>query len=263
MAKSQEKAIEVEVQATEVEVLGPDNGPQPGTQLALPPNLKALLDAEAKELAKRIQAPGGDLIKVTKDKHFKLPDGTKHAGPLSVVILDFVSTNLFFDRPYKEGEITPPACFAIGLEPTSLVPSSNSPDKQADSCRECPNNEFGSKGNGKACGNHRLLAVVAGTGEDAKDPNSQMYLLRLSPTAVKSFDGYVSSIRTQFGYSPIVVVTDIFFDPNVEYQSLRFGNPQPNANLQVHMARRAAARERLLQEPDVSGYEKPTKKGKR
>lgn len=238
---------------------------KPGTAVVptksnLPVNIAEQLAAETKALASRIQAPGGDKIKLTKKKTFKLPDGTESPGPLTVVILDFVSMNKFFDRPYKEGEISPPACYALGLEPTNLVPSEKSPDKQSASCGTCPNNEFGSKGDGKACSNHRVLAVVAGAGDTALDPNSPMWLVEVSPTAIKAFDAYVSMVRTQFGVPPVGVITDIFFDPSSEYQSLRFGNPQPNPNLELHFGRRTAARTRLLTEPDVSAYTKPGKK---
>lgn len=225
----------------------------------LPVSVAEQLKAETDALAARIQAPGGDKIKLTKKKTFKLPDGTEHPGPLSVVIVDFVSMNKFFDRPYKDGEITPAACFALGLEPQNMAPSAKSPDKQSDGCAKCPNNAFGSKGNGKACGNHRVLALVAGEGDLALDPKAPMWTLEISPTGLKAFDAYVSTVRTQFAVPPIGVITDIFFDPSVDYQSLRFGNPQPNPNLEMHFARRTAARERLLTEPDVSKYEKPKK----
>src|SRR5574341_1474105 len=176
---------------------------KPGTEVAvaksnLPANIAAALAEETKNLANRIQAPGGDKIKLTKKKTFKLPDGTESPGPLTVVVLDFVSMNKFFDRPYKEGEISPPACFALGLEPKGLVPSASSPDKQSEGCDDCPNNAWGSKGDGKACGNHRLLAVIAGAGETALDPKSPMWLVEVSPTAIKAFDVYVSMVRTQF-----------------------------------------------------------------
>lgn len=226
----------------------------------LPANIREALEQETQELSKRIQAPSGDKIKLTKKKTFKLPDGSEHPGPLTVVILDFVSYNAFFDKPYKDGDPAAPACFALGLEPTSLVPSAKSPDRQADSCGTCPNNQFGSKGDGKACRNHRKLAVVAGEGDLAGDPNSPMWILEVSPTALKAFDAYVSTVRTQFNVPPIGVITDVFFDPSSEFQSLRFGNPQPNPNLGLHFARRAAAKERLMAEPDVSRYEAPGKK---
>ena len=229
-------------------------------QSNLPANIAEELRKEAEGLASRIQAPGGDKIKLTKDKKFKLPDGTTHPGPLTVVILDFVSYNAYYDKPFKDGEPGSPACYAIGLEPTSLVPSKKAPDRQADSCGACPQNLFGSKGDGKACRNHRKLAVVAGAGDLASQADSPMWILEVSPTALKAFDAYVSMVRAQFATPPIGVVTDIFMDPGVEHQSLRFGNPQLNPNLELHFSRRAAARERLLAEPDVSKYEKPKKK---
>lgn len=230
----------------------------------LPVNIREQLAKEAEELNNRIQAPSGDKIKLTKKKTFKLPDGTESPGPLAVVILDFVAFNGYYDKPYKEGEPAAPACFALGVgRNDDLVPSKKSPDVQSDDCKSCPMNEWGSKGEGKACRNQRRLAVVQGEGDPANDPDAPMWILEVSPTALKAFDSYVSSVKTQFGVPPIGVITDIFFDPSSDHQSLRFGNPQPNPNLEMHYGRKAAARERLLSEPDVSGYKKPEKKGKR
>lgn len=235
----------------------------PKLSIVVPQAIRDQMKADTAAMASKIQAPGGDLIKLTKDKHFKLPDGTKNPGPLSVVILGFTSTNKFFDRPYKEGDVTPPACFSIGDDPSSLVPSANSPDVQSKDCKGCPNNQFGSKGNGKACGNHRLLLVRAGMGDDASDPSAPKFIVQISPTGVRAFDAYVASIRATYDAPLYAVVTDIYFDPGSEYQSLRFGNPQPNVNLQLHFSEVQAAKERLAQEPDVSGYTAIVKKGKR
>jgi len=229
----------------------------------LPVSIAEELAKETAALATRINAPTGNKIKLTKGKKFKLPDGTEHPGPLTVVVVDFVNANVYHDRPYKEGEFSPPACFAVGLEVNNkLTPSKASPARQADSCDKCPNNEFGSKGDGKACKNLRKLAVVAGAGDDAGDGSSQMWLLEVSPTAGKAWDAYVSMVRTQFNAPPIGVITDVFFDPTSEFQSLRFGNPQPNPNLELHFGRRQEARQMLTAEPDVSGYVSPKKKGK-
>lgn len=223
-------------------------------------NIEAELAKEAEGISKRIQAPSGDYIKVTQDKFFQMPDGSKHQGPLSVVILDFVAANLFYDQPFKEGQNTPPACVAIGLEPLLLIPDEASPVKQAEACSDCPNNDFGSKGAGKACTNTRILAVV----EPNADENAPILLLKVSPTGIKPFDSYVASIKSQFNTVPAGVVTDIYFDPNLKYGSLRFGNPRVNENLAVHYDRRKAAKERLLVIPDLSGYTPPPKvKGKK
>lgn len=229
----------------------------PGTALV---DIQAELKKRKEGITKRIQAPSGDFIRVTQDKKFKLPDGTSGPGPLNLVILDFICVNMFYDRPYKEGDKTPPACLAIGEEPLSMVPDPVSPDKQADSCGVCPNNQWGSKGAGKACTNTRVLALVA----PDDDPTSPILLLKVSPTAIKAFDGYVATIASQFDSLPVAVETEIYFDPNLTYGSLRFGNPVPNKNLEVHFARMKAAAERLKAVPDVSAYEPPPKvKGRR
>jgi len=218
----------------------------PGTEVL---DINKVLAEEAAQISKRIAA-GAPFIKCTQDKKFMMPDKTESAGPLSAVIIDFIAANYFFDREYEKGAIVPPACFALAVEPRSMVPHETAPAKEAEACNGCPNNEFGSKGKGKACQNTRLLAVVS---PDEKDP--QIYLLKVSATGVKPFDNYVQSIKTQFNAPPLAVVTDIFFDKNARYGSLRFGNPRPNPKLRDHFELRGQARDILLAPPDVSQYE--------
>lgn len=225
-------------------------------------NYREQIAEEAKALAARLQAPSGDFIKVTQDKQFIMPDGTKSAAPMRCVILDFVAGNFFYDRPFKAGENVPPACFALGAAKNeNLVPHATSPVKQADSCAEkvCPNNMWGSKGAGKACSNSRILALV----QPDADENTKPMMLKLSATAIAPFDAYVGTIKAQFDTLPIGVITDIYFDPNSIWASLRFGNPEENPNLEVHFALKAAALQRMLTPLDVSKYEAPTKKGKK
>lgn len=225
-------------------------------------DIHAQLSQEAAESIKtKIAAPSGDFIRVSQDKKFVLPNGTK-LDRLTVVILDFVSSNQFFDKAFKKGEESPPACFAIGESVKGLVPDTTSPVIQSKiGCDVCPNNVFGSKGAGKACSNLRLLAVT----EASDDPQAPINLMKVSSTAIKAFDAYVGTLRSEFDTVPVGVVTDIFFDAGLDYPSLRFGNPVPNENLAVHMPRRAGAKARLLRPLDVTKYgQKATKaKGKR
>lgn len=216
-------------------------------------DIRAMLAKEAADMAGRVGAPGGDVIKVTQDKRFEFPDGTKSAGPVQMVIVDFMSSNAFYEGSYDPNNISPPACFAIGSKPTMLVPSNNSPVKQADACSACPMNQFGSAGNGKACKNSRVLAVLP-PGATADTP---LWILKVSPTALKAFDAYVTQVARQFHLPPVAVVTEISFDESVSYSSLRFGNPVPNEDLETYFARKGEALERLLTEPDVSQYEAP------
>lgn len=235
------------------------NEETPGTALE---QIRVKLAEESKGIKDRILAPSGDSIRILKTKKFKLPDGTVSDGPLSVVILDFVAMNQLYDRPWVEGEAQTPVCMAFGNDPKQLVPYDTSPEKQSEVCKGCWANEWKShaNGKGKACANTRLLAVVA----NDTDANSPMLLLKVSKTGVKHFDAYVQSISDEFGSVPVSVVTDIFFDANEEFPTLRFGNPTPNDNLATHYNRRKAAMARLTTEPDFSAYLSPTKpKGKK
>ena len=214
-------------------------------------SIKDQMAAEIAALASRTAAPGGDTIKLAAGK-FKLPDGSEVAE-LKAVIVDFTSVNFFYEGAYNKDDISPPGCFAIGLVPTELVPSDNSPAKQSDDCAGCPMNQFGSSGNGKACKNQRRLALLP---PDA-DEDTPLWFLNVSPTGLKSFDGYVRSVAAKYSLMPIGLVTTISMDPALDYPSLRFGDPQPNESMDVHWERRAEAKERLEQEPDVSQYAAP------
>lgn len=220
-------------------------------------DIKAQMQAELAALADRTAPAGGDKIQI-KNKEFNLPDGSK-CSELQVVIVDFIAINNFYEGVYDSKNITPPTCFAIGQIPTALVPSNNAPVKQSDTCAACPMNQYGSSGDGKACKNMRRLAVLP---PDA-DEDTPLWILDVSPTGLKSFDGYVRSAASKFGVLPIGLITTVTFDPGVDYPSLRFSDPQPNENMQAHWGRRGEALERLAQEPDVSGYEAPVKGGRK
>lgn len=212
-------------------------------------SIREQLAAQAAEMANRTAPPTGNAIRITQSKQFKLPDGSTTNGPLQLVIVDFVAANKFYEGAYDPNAITPPDCFAIDINPLKMVPSDNSPNRQAETCAACPNNVFGSAGAGKACKNTRVLAVLPPDG----DANTPLWTLSVSPTAIKAFDGFVQSL-SRLGTAPISMVTEVSFDPTKDYASLRFADPQPNENLAAHFARQPEAREMLLAEPDVSSY---------
>lgn len=224
-------------------------------------SLKDRMKQELATLASRTAAPSGDMIGITQDKHFKLPDGSKNPGPLSVIIVDFMSQNKFYEGAYDSKNIAPPACFAIGQTITTMAPSPNAPNPQSKACSGCPMNEFGSSGNAKACKNTRVLAVLP---PDA-DVDTPLAILSVSPSALKAFDSYINAVASKFELTSLGVVTDISFDPNVDYGSLRFGNPKPCTEEQLTIAysRKEEARKRLEVEPDVSNYTPLAAKGKK
>lgn len=220
-------------------------------------SVQEMMAAQLAALQGKTAPVGGNMIRVTQDKQFILPDGSKTPGPLQLVIVDFNSRNTFYEGAFDKNNISPPACFAIGDIPLKLIPSENSPVKQADSCAECPMNAFGSAGTGKACKNSRMLAVLP---PDA-DEDTPMWTLAVSPTAIKGFDGFVKNVQRMFSVPPVGVVAEVSFDENETYARLKFGDAEPNGNAAVHLSRLEEAKELLAVEPDVSSFgQQPAKK---
>lgn len=210
-------------------------------------SIKDAIKAQVAAMGDRIAPPSGNKIKLAPNA-MTLPDGTKTAGPIEVVIVDFIARNMMYEGAYDANNIQPPICFAIGTNPMKLVPSPNAPQPQAKTCAECPNNAFGSSGAGKACKNERLLAVLP---PDA-DADTPLWTAGVSPTGIKGFDGYVASVMRTFETPPFGVVTEMGLDDTKTWASLTFGNPVPNPNIADHLARQAEAQALLAVEPDLS-----------
>jgi len=209
----------------------------------------------------RIGSPSGNNIK-TKGKKFTLPNGSVADGPIDVVILDWVSANLFWDQRFDPAKPAPPVCFAIGDDPRALVPSESSTNKQADGCKDCTNNEFGSgEGNAKACKNTRTIAVLEADPETLDDPEATIYTISVSPSALKNFDGFVSALASK-QYLPVQVVTELSFDPNKDHPCLTFRSNDVNEHAELHWSRIEEARNILTAEPDTSSYEAPAASGR-
>lgn len=219
--------------------------------------MQAAIKADIESVAESTGSPSGDELRVGQNKMFKLPNGPEHPGPLNMVIVDFITVREFYDRPFDKANPSPAACSAASRTPTGMVPFKSSPDKQSNACTGCPMNEWETAptGKGKACKEARVLAVIPDDATDETVPS----ILKVSPTALKPYDNYVRSIASSLNKAPFQVITEVSFDPNVDYPSLRFGNPTPASDELASIAfnLRGAARDRLLSEPDFSGYTPP------
>jgi hypothetical protein len=217
-------------------------------------NYSELMAKQVAEIQSKLGAPGGDRITVSQDKKFKFPDGHVSGDSFPAVIVDFASYNGFWEGEFDRKNPGPPDCFALGTDPKDMWPSNNSPKMQSkDGCNKCPNNQFGSDGDGKACKNMRIMAVLP---PDA-DKETPFSVVIASPTAIRPFDGYIAKLAGTFGKPPAAFVTEIGFDQKLDYASLRFGNPVPvdEDKLGIFLSRQAEAIKRLLTEPDLSTYE--------
>lgn len=230
----------------------------------LPINYEEQLSKEAAEITKRIAAPSGDRIRFNANRSLITPDGME-GTELEVVIVDFISTNMFYEGDFDRDNPQPPGCFALGAEPAMLVPSPNSPAKQATTCTACPNNQFGSarNGKGKACKNTRLIAVMpAHAGDDPA--NAPVWIMSIPPASIKAFDSYVHSLAVKQRTTPVGVVTSITLDPDVTFAAPRFTVVRPLAGKEIgtFMARREEANQRLYVEPDTTQYAAAPKTGR-
>jgi hypothetical protein len=226
----------------------------------LPINYEEQLAKESAEIAKRIAAPSGDRIKYNSNRSFITPDGSE-GEVLEVVVVDFVTAYMFYDGPYDRENPQSPACFAIGPEPSMLVPSGNSPARQAETCSACPNNQFGSAltGKGKACKNTRLLAIMPASALDNPGEDAPIWIMAVPPTSIKAFDAYVHTLANKHTTTPTGVITQITMDSNSTFAAPRFTivRPLTGKELGTFMSRRDEAVTRLNTEPDVSQYTAP------
>ena len=218
---------------------------------------------ELANIAKRLQSAGtADRIRTSNAKVFILPDKSEHEE-LDCIIVDFIAYNRYYPGVFDEDNIVPPDCFALGLEPTTLVPSDNSPDKQCESCAGCWANQFKSAANkkGKACGNTRIIAVLlpppGGLGINDDPADLPLYTLTVSPTAITAFDEHVGKVVRTFQKPIRTVITRLSFAQDSKWPSVRFSVVSPaGKELELYaQSRLQEVRDRLNTEPDVSAIQ--------
>ncbi len=125
----------------------------------------------------------------------------------------------FYDKAWdKDAEPTAPDCFSLdGIRPH---PESESP--QNDLCAQCPHNAWGSKIGPqgqqlKACTDQKRLAIVS-----ADDPEGPVYLLQVTPAALKGLNAYHKELSLR-GIPAEIVKTKIGFDTDASFPKLKFG----------------------------------------
>lgn len=212
-------------------------------------------------LQDRIGKPSGDRIVCNRDKEFELPDGRKSDEPINLIILDFVAANAYYEGKYDPKNPVPPVCASVGKVINNMVPFKSAPEPQNDKCATCPNNQFGSDGNGKACKNTRLLAVLPAD----FDEDTPIYTLSVSPTGIKHFDKFANSLASAKRMMPFQVVTQVAFDPASDYPTLLFKplDVVPVEQLEAILAKLDEAEQRLLVEPDFTPREAAKPAGKK
>lgn len=122
---------------------------------------------------------------IHKGQMWKFPDESKKEC-FEAVILDHNRANAWWEKSVDEsGGNAAPDCFSLD----GLTPDPRSPKKQCENCMVCPRNAFGSdeRGRGKACKNTKRVHILL-------DDTDLPHRLTLSPSSLKKFDKYITSL---------------------------------------------------------------------
>ena len=160
-----------------------------------------------------------------KGSRFRIvEDGTEtviDSTTLAVIIVGANprSSKVWYAKAWDgNAEAVAPDCYS--LDGTGPHPDSTSP--QNDMCATCPHNAWGSKTSPtgtpiKACSDRKRLAVVA-----ADDPSGPVYLLEVTPAAMKSLNSYQKELAHR-GIDPEIVITKLSFDTDASFPKLQVG----------------------------------------
>lgn len=166
-------------------------------------------------------------------------DGDGPMGSLELVLLKANPhlSKTWYENGWDENSTNPPDCSSAN----GVVPDNGVPKKQSAACATCPRNQWGTAANGgkgKACGDHRRLAIVPA----ADIPNEAFggpMLLRCPAASLQDLASFDAKYK-QAGYPYFSLVVKVAFDPKESYPKLVFTAVRPltEAEGQLVMAMR-------------------------
>jgi len=158
-------------------------------------------------------------------------DGDGARGSIDVVILkaNALLSKTFYETGWDENNNNPPDCASAN----GIVPDQGVPKPQSAVCATCPRNAWGSAANGgkgKACGDHRRMAVVPLT--DLRNETFGGPLLLRCPAAslqdLSAFDNRYKGM----GYPYFTMGIKIGFDPVESYPKFTFNAIRPLSDVE-------------------------------
>lgn len=237
------------------------------------------------ELAKQALAAAQTEASVSTGNFFGTKSGVLswNDAPLKnnemvAVILDTVLENVFYGSDYDPENPQGPQCFAFGrgdaeMSPHEVVVANGTAVHET--CKGCPNNEFGSaeRGRGKACRNIRRLGLIPGglfdnngkfvmeTDLDAFK-SAQLGFLKIPVTSVKGYAAFVKQLAASLKRPPLGVFTKIKVTPDADSQfkvTFEALGLVPNTHMAIVMERRAEASATIDSPYSMEAKEKPVR----
>lgn len=187
-------------------------------------------------------------------------DAPMPGNKMGVIILGGILENVYYDTKYDPNDPTPPACYAFGTDDKTMAPHEQvvalGTAQNAD-CRTCEHNQFGSAetGRGKACGNRRRLALVAGGTIDQNSGKfspfpledieaGELAFLKVPPMSLKGYAAFVKQLSGVLRKPPHAVFTKVSVVPDPKSQFRILFEPLgelPNAMIPMVMKRHEEA----------------------
>ncbi len=168
---------------------------------------------------------GADFPRISiKASRFRIKEGDTEtvldSTTLDVVIVGAnprLSKTWYAKQWDANAEPVAPDCFSLD----GISPDPQAEDPQNDLCASCPHNAWGSKVTPtgqqvKACADKKRLAVVA-----ADDASGPVYLLEVTPAALKGLNQYQKELSVR-GIPPEIVKTRVSFDTDASFPKLKF-----------------------------------------
>lgn len=154
------------------------------------------------------------------------PDGDGPQGSVELVILKANPqlSKTWYENGWDENSTNPPDCSSAN----GLVPDNGVPKKQSNTCATCPRNQWGTApngGKGKACADHRRLAITPAA-DIANEAFGGPMLLRCPAASLQDLAAFDNKYK-QAGYPYFSMVVKIGFDPKESYPKLVFSAVRP------------------------------------
>lgn len=146
---------------------------------------------------------------------FKMADGSKLPNFVGIILQKQFCNAWWKESFDQSGGGTPPDCSSLD----GVTPDFNSPDVQAEKCKVCDKNRFGSDGRGKLCKNMVRVHVVL-------DGENTPHRLTLPPSNLREINDYLAHLTLKaIPYQ--LVYTDFSLDSTqnkdgIEYSQIKF-----------------------------------------
>ena len=189
---------------------------QPGTEVT---NWEEELAREARAIAKT-ETPSVNKIKFTSGI-MSYMDSAMADNTLDCIVVAVIAEQVWYPDKWKANDVKPPGCFAFGMPGDPLRPHVKVPEPVNEDCDSCPKYKWGSDpegGRGKACSTRRRLAVIPAPDSLKDISESDLAMMSIPVTSVKTWANYVNKLSTATQRPPWGVLTRVMLVPDAKNQ---------------------------------------------